>query len=464
MKKKCRVYKPQSMQAGGPIVPMTQDSQQGSVPQEKSNQFMSWVKQNTELAQLDQELNKMKLGGTPYNYQYGGSPDGYGELEPLNNEAFQQAYDNMNYNPIADIQTLASNTYNAFTPKQQTKNVNGETYQPVTPKPEPFSFGSKAGGFGQGMQKGFQLPQAQQGIQVVNEVNYPDYGMGFMPEVDNSDYLPNGGLDFMAETDNSGIQLPDIYATEQDYNSGQTGPLDESQYTTGPDVFNEKKKSRNPYALTQGVLAGARLLTGFGQLDERAALEQQINKKFSNVHEAYGTMGADRGDYMANVPGVGDPLKPNQHTRMGYNTKIAQYGMAIQDNTKVAPQYIPERLDLRNYTPEAEDIMRKEGYRMWEEDKAAGKTMLSGPESNYKAIYNAAEFYDRPQYAGQDTTQPAGIYVGNPSRYVELEKQNPRSIQLRQQGGEYNIDDELDATEEKIAELIAKGYNLKYLD
>lgn len=328
MKKKCRVYKPQSMEHGGQP-PMTQDSQPGSIPQEKSNNFLRWIKENSELAQLDQELYNMKCGGEyKSKMQYGGSPNGYGKLEQTNTQAFEQAYENMMYDPMQDIQTLASNTVNGF----------GNLFKK---EQEPW----KKAGMSSDDYYNKYYGKAQKGIQVVNEVNYPDYGMGFMPEIDNSDYLPNGGLDFIPETDDkipSNYQLwKDNLALVKEGNKTENQNNLVKQDTQSP-YGDEKQKSRNPYAFPQTILAGARLLTGIGEMDERAALEEQINRKFGNVHENYGTMGAERGDYMVNLPGVGDPLKPNQHTRMGYNTKIAQDGLQIDEEMNLTEEQINE--------------------------------------------------------------------------------------------------------------------------
>lgn len=434
MKKKCRVYKPQSMQQGGE----TQDSQLGNVPETKASNFVNWLKGTSELAQFEKEMT---------NYQYGGSPNGYGELETMNMGAYQDAYQDMEYNPMNDIQTLGSLVAPMFAPKkeeQYSDEYMNQNYS-LKPKKTNSTFGAQPGGFGQGMNKGFQLGKAQTG----KEVSYPDYGMGFMPEIDNSDYLPNGGLDFMAETDNSGIRLQDIYATEQDYNSGQTGQLDESTYTNGPDM--QKNKVKNPYALTQGVLAGARLLTGFGEMDERAALEAQINKKFGNVHENYGTMGADRGDYMANVPGVGDPLKPNQHTRMGYNTKIAQNGIEIQDNTYVKP--FP-RINEQVYPFGPEDFEAINNYVKNNVDK----------DKRHYGITNETQIRNR---AMENLQNNQNLWIPDyKDQFYQMQglPEYEKPIGIKQQGGEYNIDQELELTEEQINDLIAQGYNLEYLD
>lgn len=77
------------------------------------------------------------------------------------------------------------------------------------------------------------------------------------------------------------------------------------------------------------IIGGMQLAANIGNIDDRIKREQELRERVSNPHRLFNTRGADRGDYMVNLPGVGDPLKPNQHTRMGYNTKVAQDGMEV---------------------------------------------------------------------------------------------------------------------------------------
>lgn len=102
----------------------------------------------------------------------------------------------------------------------------------------------------------------------------------------------------------------------------------------------DQATAQNPYLASQTMIAGMQLLGNIGNLDERAAQEAAIRERVSNVHRLYNAQGSDRGDYMVNVPGVGDFLKPDQHTRMGYNTKVAKMGYQIDDEVDLTEEEI----------------------------------------------------------------------------------------------------------------------------
>ena len=93
---------------------------------------------------------------------------------------------------------------------------------------------------------------------------------------------------------------------------------------------------RDPLGMYQGFNAGINALSYLAEGDERASREKKLRERLSDVHRFYTPQGADRGDYMVNTPGVGDFLKPDQHTRMGYDTKVAQDGGSMEIGQEVA--------------------------------------------------------------------------------------------------------------------------------
>ena len=217
-------------------------------------------------------------------------------------------------------------------------------------------------------QRGGYMPKAQEGL---NGVWFPDsnpqmYGSEWMQDPNNFGQNPDlgtthGSMDWLNNL-NQGIANqtgnPDA-APEYDPLGVDSNAPDELQDRTveeDGEIFL-KRQSRfktadqnNPYLATQASIAGMQLATNIGNLDDRFAQEAGIRERVSNVHRTFGTKGADRGDYMANVPGMGDFLKPNQHTRMGYDTKVAQDGAQIG-----------EEMDLRQDEIEA---LIAQGYEL----------------------------------------------------------------------------------------------------
>jgi len=398
MKKKCRVYKPQSMQQGGqydnmmtqdsirdiqrqnmfqdlsqetpidsqalylkdgqyipvnqesnkkrvspkfidPIVlnkqkggepTMTQDSQHDPVYLEKTNNFMNWLHNSSDAAQVKSQLKAdMEAMDNGSFYQVGGNIEqrsgyesgNYGQKEDSNYGMYQQAYQDSNPDFMANLGEIAQNAMGMFTGKKDAQPMNGAIYGD-TPNAAPVSsgFGAQPGGFGEGTKKGFQLTNPnfmQQGG------GYPGYALDLIPEVDTETVENVFGTN---------------YQTEQDYNQ-QVNPNDMKEFVPGgpDDPFQEDKKrnifSSDPYKSNarhqneaQGMIAGMNVLTGIGNYADRRKQEEELKNRFSNVFQTHGTAGADRGDYLANAPGVGTNFKPNQTTLMGYNTKIAQQG------------------------------------------------------------------------------------------------------------------------------------------
>ena len=201
------------------------------------------------------------------------------------------------------------------------------------------------------------LPKAQYG-------NFPDLSSFVTQSQDYNlmnQYPPiadpsttHGMMDFMHNMNtevaqNTGTQAPQYGAMQTpvaplgDRNISEQGELDLKKVSKW-----KQAQENNPYLASQTMIAGMQLLGNIGGMDERAAQEAAIRERVSNVHRLYGTQGEDRGDYMVNTPGVGDFLKPDQHTRMGYNTKVAQMGYQINDEVDLSEEEI-QKLIAQGY-------------------------------------------------------------------------------------------------------------------
>lgn len=116
----------------------------------------------------------------------------------------------------------------------------------------------------------------------------------------------------------------------------------------GPDDPFKKAKKKNPFAAAedksnaehqneaQGAIATMKGVTTLASYQEKRKREEAIKNRMSNVFETHDVQGSDRGDYMANAPGVGGNFRPDELTRMGYNTKIAQSGYEVNDELELS--------------------------------------------------------------------------------------------------------------------------------
>lgn len=98
----------------------------------------------------------------------------------------------------------------------------------------------------------------------------------------------------------------------------------------------------NPYAVPEMALTTLGVFEGIGNMFKANRGDQQYADQVSDVHRRYGSKAAGRGDYMANVSGVGNWFRPDDYTRKGYGTKMAQMGYEVGDELELTDEEIQE--------------------------------------------------------------------------------------------------------------------------
>jgi len=515
MKKRCRVYRPKAQEGGTPETgyTVTQDSQTDPIPEEKANNFLTWLHKTNQTKRLEQEVEASMMAPPMGFMQEGGnvSMDQLRKLfAPQQKDPSKSGYETGDYGQKKDTNfgmfaqdvaskptalasmnkfgQAAASMYENMMPKNQQQTsqqpVDGEAYTQQSPTAppaeEPFSFGAKPGGFGAGMQQGFQLQNGGM-IYAQDGTSYPGaYGLWDPTDDDTSGQAFEK---FMQEQSTAQPNIEDTYTTDPGSQMREFEP-------GGPDdPFNEGKKDRSDRGKfgsigmdarntnqAQAAIAGTQAVTGFIESFQRRKDEKALKNRFSDVFETHAVAGSDRGDYMVNVPGVGDPLKPDQHTRMGYNTKIAQDGVAIQDNTRVAPPHIPAGT-IEEQIAEA-DFRKKQL-----EELNSPYTTIAIPDGNSTFPNDSVRFFPGQRGSKVPYIRDLGNLAGVTGRYSSDDylnmvnnqgarmyqdtsrvQANPDFMFRQQNGGEYAMDDELEMTENQINELIAQGYQLEYLD
>jgi hypothetical protein len=183
----------------------------------------------------------------------------------------------------------------------------------------------------------------------------------------------------------------------------------------------------NPYAKGELIPAVGNAIAWIGEGDERVQNEQRLRKKISDPFNVYRTMGADRGDRMANVPGFGNELKPDDHTRWGRDTKVAQDGIDV----------------------------RKEDTNRWGE-------MLNGMSND--DIRSKMPYMPKAwDIITQPTVDPAS-WDRNFGQNIDIVNDYQQRLMQEQDGGGVNIGDEQEMSDEEIQRLLAQGYQLEFID
>lgn len=307
MKKKCHVYKtggntPAYKGGGQPRKElfMTQDSKKDPVFLEKTNNFMQWLHQTNDVAKVDQMIEADILalkGGYISDYQIGGPVPGsgyetgdYGQKEDINFGFYQQ--------DIEQNQPNFLNNLSQFTTGTQYAQAGGASFpglMPLLPEEDTETMDAITGRMAEEEYSRQQNPE------------------NFYQNAPTEEFIPGGSDDPFNKDRN------------QSNDKGKFGSV-------GMDPRNTN--------ITQGAIAGMKTITGVADYFSRRKDEEALKKRFSDVFQTHGTAGADRGDYLTNVPGIGTNFKPDQTTLMGYNTKIAQAGYEIEEEVELSEAQI----------------------------------------------------------------------------------------------------------------------------
>lgn len=243
------------------------------------------------------------------------------------------------------------------------------------------------------------------------------------------------------------------YQTEQDFNQNQMeefepGGPDDPTKKKGKGIFgmgDPNKSNAQHQTEAMGAITTMKGITGIAGYADKRKREEEIRNRMSNVFETHDVSGADRGDYLANVPGIGTNFRPDETTRMGYNTKIAQEG-GEYENYITLPQHIDSLPRAERKFQQA--VFDDEG-RNWEDSE------LDWIKESMKRDKNPAI---------NKIASNAAFYATHPRMAVRTAYNRVTEPFYKQQGGEYNMDDELELSEAEINSLIAQGYNLEYID
>ena len=599
MKKRCRVYKPNSMQQGGENKSvMTQDSQKDNIPQEKSNNFMKWLHTASNAAQVKQMMEEdmqmldagyMQYGGTPM-YQRGGPnvgdfipPNQGNPGDDLGETVSQFDFSNVNdpTDYLAKINQQSTDAgisrsidkqafFDQWNTQPQAKNLqyghpDEDTWSPITqnqPSGNPAATSSfkpqtryveptkDRSGYYEGKMTGdndnwkaisqnryfkkydknfdqkkydadpaaynkqFNAGQSEMQNQYNNAqpvqppvpaggpafasniplqqfggpIMYAQDGASFpgimplVPEIDDTAWGDNKHNPYATSAEAfQGFADQEYANPEDDYTNAPEAQT--AQMTPGQSDNNQKGKvdrfgmdPRNTN-IAQGMISGMKVGTSIGNFlsGKNAEEERRFKAKASDPFRTHGVAGSDRGDYMANVPGIGNNFRPDDHTRAGYNTKMAQDGLAVQDNTRVERPRIPRSRDSYMYNPATNPLTEEELRALAHQERgmsrAFGNTTFvkeDGSIMNSTGTLNNTQNAQLNEYMSQAPWYQAlyeglpnvGRMVGNSAADIPLNS----PLQKQQQGGEHQIDEELELSEAEINNLIAQGYNLEYLD
>jgi hypothetical protein len=218
------------------------------------------------------------------------------------------------------------------------------------------------------MQKGGQLRKAQNGLEPITDdcpEGYEKDAMGNCVPMMLTENGVNNGIEVNPQPEGTNWWDPIPGAPEAPALpafSTADNPDNLSQDLTTQGTLDLQKQSKfktfdqnNPYVKGEAIPAAMNAIAWMGEGDERNQSEQDLRQRISDPFNIYRTAGADRGDYMANVPGFGNELKPDDHTRWGRDTKVAQDGAEIQgggmnmgDETEMSEEEI-QRLLAQGY-------------------------------------------------------------------------------------------------------------------
>ena len=184
----------------------------------------------------------------------------------------------------------------------------------------------------------FVKQQAQQGGSIPNYDVYSTHGyMQFLENMNKVQPSPEKiTIDPEDEEQLAKEIAEDEAAFEPVPEGAQRNMFDEAQ------MHFQQLNQQNPYLLPTVGIGALQAAAYIGNRDERQAEKERFEARQANVHNIFATIGADRGDYMVNAPGIGDPLRPDEHLRKGFNTKVAQIGGAVGDELELTEEEIAQ--------------------------------------------------------------------------------------------------------------------------
>lgn len=214
-------------------------------------------------------------------------------------------------------------------------------------------------------------------------------------------------------------------------------------YMNDLETKKEERKNRNSFNAALGIIGVGQLGTWLGEIDERNAAEAYRKERESRLSNA--VRPGNHGDYMANVAGVGDYFRPDEHLRKGYNTKIARDGTQVQDNTYVKPA----------------PRINEQVYPFGPEDFEAINTYVKNYVDRDKRRYGVTNKTQIRNRAMENLQNNKNLWIPN---YKDSFYQMQGLPEYKKEdGGEHRIDDELELSEEQIKKLIEEGYKIKYM-
>jgi hypothetical protein len=489
--------------------PTTQDSQKDNVGPDKSNNFMAWLHNSNILAKdkalLKEDMAKIDSG----EYKIGGNIDersgyesgDYGQKMDRNLGYFQAAVANMS-DPLENIASIASGLnamggfdgFNGFNPGQSeaTTPQNSESYNVTDPQStdavpnqgfgseQPDTFGrntdqSFGGDNPSGVQLGdsFKKPAFNADLyrQKGGGVSYPGQ-MPLMEEIDDTLWADNKHNPYATSA-----EAFEEYADEDELGKWEQVEEDtqfQSPYQPNTDEPFKKNSDGIPNQGFGSFRPDTFGATGLASHASNMKKDKKLKNRFSNVFENNKVLGPDDGGYAVNT-GTGGNFKMRNTYAGGYNTITkAQTGVTIQDNTRVAPPYIPQGT-IEEQIAEAE--LREQQL----EQLNSPYTAIAVPDYNSTFSNDSVRFFpgqrgskvpyirDLGNLAGVTGEYSSDDYLhmvnnGNGRMYQDTSRveANP-DYMYRQQGGQYNVDDEIELSEAEINNLIAQGYNLEYI-
>jgi hypothetical protein len=185
------------------------------------------------------------------------------------------------------------------------------------------------------------LPKEYDGGQLYKAQDGDEYGQGANRDGNNM----YGSRDYSNNPMNQMGTTHGYMDFLQNINAQYPKQQDDEQVTEDGDIYL-KKQGRFKQAWNDNANFGQntnnlmQMATNIGNLGENKQKKLDAKERMSNVHRRFAVGPQDRGDYATNAFGYGDNLKMDQKTRMGYDTKVAQDGMQVNDEMELTEEQI----------------------------------------------------------------------------------------------------------------------------